>query len=97
MKSFKDLGITVETKAFTGEKISVDKIINCEIIVHGYKVEKSKINTRNCLHIQIEYKSEMRLVFTGSIVLEEQLKQVPSSGFPFKTTIIKNDKRLEFT
>lgn len=97
MKTFKDLGIKVETKAFTGEKISIDKIINREIIVHGYKIEKSKINSKNCLHIQIELSSELRLLFTGSIILEEQLKQIHSDAFPFKATIVKTDKRLEFT
>ena len=37
------------------------------------------------------------VVFTGSKTLMDLISQVPKDGFPFKTTIKKNDKRLEFT
>jgi hypothetical protein len=99
MKSFKDFNIQVEIKSFTGDKIKIDKIQNREIIVKEFKIENSKFEKGNgkCLYLQIQFKDELYVVFTGSAALMQQIEKVPADGFPFKTTIVKENERYQFT
>lgn len=100
IKKFSDFDIKSLTKAFTGDKIRIDKILNTEILVHEYKIETSKFEQKGngkCLYLQIERKGELFIVFSGSVKLQEQIQQVPPGGFPFETTIIKQDERFVFT
>jgi len=96
IKSFKDFGIQPKLKTLTGEKIKIERVLNTEITVWDYRIEPSKFTGR-CLYLQIEYKNEKRVIFSASTVLIELIEQIPKTGFPFKTTIIKNDERFEFT
>ena len=98
MFRFKDLGIKPKENTFIGDKISIDKVLNTEIIVMAYKVEPSKAKPgTEFLTIQIERKGDRNVIFTGSKNLIYMIEQVPKDKFPFKTTIIKQDRRLEFT
>lgn len=97
MKKFSDLGITTDINSFTGDKIKISKILNIPIIVHDFKIEKSKHNTGDCLYLQISIEKEKRVVFTGSTVLIDTIKKVPKEEFPFQTTIIKQTEYFEFT
>lgn len=100
MNAFKDFQITSSQKQFTGDKIDIDRIMNKEIVVADYKVEPSKFinkGSNKCLTIQIEYDSIKRIVFTGSANLINQLEQIPKDGFPFRATIIKENKMFQFT
>lgn len=98
MKTFKDLGITPDSKGFTGDKISVDRIINRQIAVHDYKIVDSKVKTgEKCLHLQISIGETKHVVFTGSVLLMNALQKIKRSDFPFTTTIIKENKGLYFT
>lgn len=98
MFNFKDLNIKPKENTFTGKKIDIDDVLNVEVIVHGYEIKDStkKQNTKY-LTLQIEFENIKRVVFTGSKNLMDLISQVPIDKFPFKTTIRKNDKRLEFT
>ncbi|MFN4249292.1 MAG: hypothetical protein ACK4EY_16310 [Flavipsychrobacter sp.] len=101
MIQFKDLGISADLRAFTGEKIKIDRIINKSISVHDFKIEESKFNDKGngkCLYMQIEVDGAKRVVFTGSTVLMEILQKVDKSHLPFQTIIEKdNDGRFFFT
>jgi len=98
MNCFKDFGIKPEVKNFTGEKIPVKRIFNIPILVHDYKIEKSKQKENSkCLTLQIEKQGEKRVVFTGSTVLMQQIESVPKDKFPFETTIINDNEYFEFT
>lgn len=98
MFNFKDLGIKPKENLFTGKKIEIDDVLNIEIIVEGFKIEDSKKkHGTKYLTLQIEVEEIKRIVFTGSKNLMDLISQVPKDKFPFKTTIRKNDKRLEFT
>ena len=97
MKNFSDFNIKVESHAFTGDKVKVSKILNRLITVHDYKIEPSKHNSGNCLCIQIELNQTKHVVFTGSTVLMEQIKQIPKSNLPFTATIIEDNDRYLFT
>lgn len=98
MFNFKDLGIKPKENTFIGDKISIDKILNTPIKVLTYKVEPSKAKPgTDLLTLQIERKGDKNVLFTGSGNLIHMINQVPKDKFPFETTIIKQDRRLEFT
>ncbi len=99
MKNFKDFGIKAETTSFTGDKIKIKRIIDKEITVLNYRIEDSVYGDgKKCLHLQIEFDNEKRVVFVGSVVLISMIQSVPrETGFPFKTKIINNDGRYEFS
>lgn len=99
MKKFKDLNIE-NTVHLVGDKISIEKILNREIIVHCFKIVDSKFSKNKsgkCLNLQIEIAGIKHVVFTGSDVLIDQIKQVPEADFPFTATIVKTMKYFEFT
>ncbi len=97
MKSFKDLGVKPAVQGFSGDKIAIDRILNREIVVHQYKVVDSKFEGKGkCLHLQIGLGGEMRVVFTGSVILIDALNQLAPNDLPFKATIVKENKRYEF-
>lgn len=101
MNNFKDFGIKSQIVAFTGDKISVKKLVdkNTLISVLKFKVEESKKKPgTDYLTMQIEIDGVKHVVFTGSAGLISQIRQVPEDKFPF-TTIIKKDSNdfNEFT
>lgn len=100
MKNFKDFGIKPEIASMTGEKIKISKILNREIVVHDFRIEESKFKKENapsCLHMQISLDDVKHVVFTGSQVLANLIVRIPKDYFPFKTTIIKENERYEFS
>jgi hypothetical protein len=100
MRQFKEMGITAERKAFVGDKIKVERILNREVIIHGFRIEPSKYLEKGngkCLYMQIELKDEKHVVFTSSMYLQDMIAKVPDDGFPFKTTIVKINDHFEFT
>lgn len=98
MKNFKDFNIKVERKGFTGDKIKIEKILNVEITVHNFDIKPSTAKPgTNFLTLQIERNGQFNIVWTGSVYLMDAIRKVPEDGFPFLTTIIKQDECLEFT
>jgi hypothetical protein len=99
MNNFKDFNIEIKEVSFIGEKIKINKLFNREITIIDYQISPSnKKENSNCLKMQIEYQGVKRVIFTGSSVLMEQIKQVPKDNFPFTTEIIMGDNdRYEFT
>lgn len=96
MTAFADFGIkAVESKALLGEKLKIEKVFNTPVEVLDFRIEPSKVTKGNCLYLQIEYKGELRVIFTGSVVLLDAIVKVPK--FPFTTTIVKENERYEFT
>lgn len=80
------------TEQLIGEKISIDKILNKEIKVLAFRLKNSKIEKGSTYaQIQIELHGELRVIFTNSTVLKEQLQRY-KEHLPFCTTIIKNNK-----
>jgi hypothetical protein len=100
MKSFKDLGIKPSRMMFIGDKIKIVKVLNKQIVILRYKIEKSKYpknKSGDLLTLQINHDGENQIIFTGSDYLMDQIKQVEESDMPFQTTIIKNGEHFEFT
>ena len=72
--------------------------MNIPIIVHDFKIEDSTINPgTKRLTLQIEKNGIKHILFTGSKILIQQIRQVNKVEFPFRTTIVKNNEHYEFT
>lgn len=101
MNKFSDLGITAESKAFTGDKIKIERVLNREIVIHEFKIEPSKLDGNKgngfCLYLQISIGDIKYLIMTGSGYLQEMIKKVPQDKFPITTTIVKDNERYIFT
>lgn len=99
MNQFKDFGIKTTIKSFIGDKIKIERIVNREIYVYAWKIEKSKYEKGNekCLHLQIGIGDVKHVVFTSSKFLQQAIAEIPEEGFPFKTTIVKINDHYEFT
>ena len=98
MNTFKELGITVACRAFVGDSIKIERLVGKEILVLHHKVTDStkKLGTQ-CLYLQLEFEGTKRVLFTGAKALLEAVEKVPENGFPFSTTIVKNNDRYEFS
>ena len=103
MYRFSQFNIKPVARGFEGDKIKMAKILNREIVVHGFRIEESKVpafrekGSHKCLTIQISVNSEMHVVFTSATGLIETIQQVPSDKFPFTTTIMEENDRYKFT
>ena len=97
MNNFKDFGISPEITNFVGEKISTNKLLDKEITVIDFKIVASKFEGKgSTLYLQIEYKEEPRVIFTGAKYLMQMIVKIPKDKFPFMAKIIKKDEHLEF-
>jgi len=100
MKSFSELGITSTRQTFSGEKIEISNVLNIEIIINQFKIEPSKYPEKSNgkrLDISINHEGKERVIWTGSVILQEMIQQVNKEDFPFKTKIIKENKGYKFT
>jgi len=99
MNHFKDLGITAPAQAFIGDKIKLNRVLNEEITVHRYKIEKSNFEKGDGMRLvlQIEWKASMHILFTSSVTLKEMIQNVPKDKFPFTTAIRMVNERPQFT
>ena len=101
MNRFDQFNIKPTPKGFEGDKIKMIKILNKEIIIHAFRIEDSKCfadkGDGKCLHLQISFNNEKRIVFTSAGGLLEVIQQIPEEGFPFTTTIIQDNERFLFT
>jgi hypothetical protein len=100
MNNFQQFDIKVEAKSFEGDKIKIERVMNKQIVVEAFKIVESKYKEKGngkCLHIQIIVDNAKRVLFTGSGTLQEMIEKVPANGFPFITTIIKENDRYRFT
>lgn len=95
----------IQTSQLIGKKIEIEEVIGQAIIVSDYRISPSKYanNGRGngmCLSIQIKHEGVDRVIFTGSIILQEQITKAIEQGikFPFSTTIIQlKPKGFKFT
>jgi len=97
MKQFSDFA--EEQVGLEGEKLRLDDIINCEMVVSGYRVNDSKYNHGHCLTIQFCYPEkpeEKFILFTGSGVLTSQMEKY-GHEIPFMATIRKVERYYTLT
>lgn len=80
-----------------GTKKRLDEVLNQEIVIFDFRITKStKREGSDCLQLQFLLNGEVYILFTGSVVLLDQI-QAAKENMPFKTTIIKIDKYYSFS
>ncbi len=80
-----------------GKKKRLDEILDKVISVVDFRITKSnKRENSDCLQIQFVLDNEVYVLFTGSVVLIDQIQSVKEK-LPFKTTIVKIDKYYSFS
>ena len=80
-----------------GNKRRLDDILNREITVIDYRIRKStKRDGTECLQMQFLLGEEICVVFTGSSVLINQIKE-SKDNIPFSATLVKMDRYYSFS
>jgi hypothetical protein len=74
-----------------GEKTQLQQILDKEILVTDFRIQKSRFKDDNYITIQFLRDDKKFVVFTGSEVLRDQLQR-NQSKLPFYTTVIKKYK-----
>lgn len=97
VKRFSDF--CTDATPLDGDKVSIDAILNQEIMVIGYRIRSSRFGEKGngkCLTIQLELAGERKVVFTGSVVLMEQFEKY-GDQVPFLAVIRKIDRYYSLT
>ncbi|HEY3406441.1 MAG TPA: hypothetical protein VGK59_23800 [Ohtaekwangia sp.] len=98
MNNFSDFDIKPKAIPFTGDKIKIKTLVNVQIKVIDFKIAPSKKKEgTEYLTLQIERSGDKRVTFTGSSILIDQIRRVPTDKFPFTTTIKQINEYYEFT
>lgn len=80
-----------------GNKKRLEEILNKPIVILDFRLSKSnKCENSECLQIQFLCDGDVFVLFTGSVVLIDQIKSVKDK-LPLKTTVIKVDKYYSFS
>jgi len=82
-----------------GDKLSLDDIINKEIIITGFSIKESKYSRKSgsdYLTLQFKLNDKLNIIFTGSEVLIRQITKY-ENHIPFITIIKKIDRYYTFT
>lgn len=87
-----------ESGPLDGDKIRIDDVLNKELIVTGYRIKESKYpkSGPKCLMLQVVLDDEKYVLFTGSVVLLEQMEKY-QDHLPFIATIQKIDRYYTLT
>jgi len=104
IERFSDFAI--EPIGLDGEKIQLDRILNCEIVVTGYRLMATKYpgknKSGNALQLQFKIlaiasgiETLPNVLFTGSDVLIDQIQKY-AEHIPFSTRIVKINKYYTF-
>ena len=80
-----------------GNKKHLDDVLNREITIVDFRMRRStKRDGTDCLQLQFLLGDEICVLFTGSSVLINQIKEA-QENIPFTTTIIKIDRYYSFS
>ena len=100
MEKFSDFAVTAQT--LEGRKVEIDRILNKEIIITGFRIGASKFKENGndkYERIQFKYEKESEetfVFFTGSEVLRNQLKEY-ETHIPFITKVLKKNRYYAFS
>ncbi|MDR3208747.1 MAG: hypothetical protein LBT45_02760 [Rickettsiales bacterium] len=84
-----------ESGPFPGEKISIEEILDKDVVVTDFAIRPSKIKKNEgeeCLYLQLKVNGRNRMMITGSKVLMKQIKAY-QSHIPFSTRITRRNKK----
>ncbi len=95
LNSFADLAR--DKLPMPGVKKRLDEILNKKIIILDFSITKSsKRENSECLQIQFLCDGDVFVLFTGSVVLIDQIQAIKDK-LPLKTTVVKIDKYYSFS
>lgn len=104
MINFNEIGIK---SGIEGDKLSIQDILNREIVITDFKVSGSNYKTENCTTIQFYFPEDeaqvKHIIFTGSAVLKDMLKKCQkycdenNENFEIKTKIVQVGKFYSLT
>lgn len=100
MNDFKDLDIAPPATILRGKRIEIEDILGTEIIVSYFSIELSQFPKKpgdQCMYMQIKTEGKERVILTIGKTLIATMAKVDINKLPFKTKIIKIDKRYEFS
>jgi len=96
IKKFSDFNILFK-RSFEGPKMYPEDLLNKEFTVHFSEIRPStKKHGEEFLYLQITLDGTKRLLWSSSKYLIKAVKEIPESGFPFNTKIIKINQHFEF-
>ena len=87
MRRFSDLNIKSDKKIFNCKQVSINDILNIEIVVIDAIMQKTKNGDKALIHFKLD--NECGKFFTGSMGIIDVIQQLKASDFPF-TTIVKS-------
>jgi len=102
MNKFADFADTSASPILDGKKISLEEVLEKEIIVLNYRIKNTKFtDAKNpeCLTVQFSFADkpdDRRVFFTGSSVLMRQLEQYKEQ-LPFSSVIKRVGKYFTFS
>jgi len=102
MNKFSEFADTSISPVMDGKKLSLDDILDKEILVLRYRIKKSKFTEAknpDCLTVQFAYPENEAVhfvFFSGSSVLMQQLEKYQDK-LPFSATIKKVGKYYTFS
>jgi len=102
MNKFSEFADTTVSPIMDGKKVSLDVILEKEIMVLRYRIKKTKYaeaKNPDCLTVQFSYPENENthfVFFSGSSVLMQQLEKYKDK-LPFSATIKKIGKYFTFT
>ena len=94
MKRFADFA--EEHRPLEGDKVKINDILNKEIEVTGYNIKQSQYKEKDYLTLQFKIDGNLKILFTGSGVLINQLEKYENE-IPFVTEIKKINKYYTLT
>ena len=102
MNKYSDFADTTISPVLDGKKISLDEVLDKEIIVLSYRIKNTKFadaKNSDCLTVQFAFADnpdERRIFFSGSSVLTRQLEQ-HKDKLPFSSVIKRVGKYFTFS
>jgi hypothetical protein len=85
-----------EEKPLDGEKMSIDAVLNKEILILGFKTGQSKFKEGRYTTVQFELDGVRHVFFTGSQVIADQLLKY-EANLPFLATVQKINRYYTLT
>jgi hypothetical protein len=85
-----------EEKPLDGEKMSIDAVVNKEVLILGFKTGQSKFKEGGYTTVQFELDGTRHVFFTGSQVLADQLQKY-QANLPFQATVQKINRYYTLT
>lgn len=89
MKKFSDLGVNIENdrRIFECKQVSINEIVNCDIIIHEYIPNVKTRHGDNRYLVRISINDSVFKFFTNSQQIKDTLDAINSVDYPFSTII----------